>query len=75
MSEPTSFSFELPESARLLLELESRQDEVLRELDELNSQIERAIVSGQMSVCSADPPKHAPLAITFHHAGLNAPTC
>jgi hypothetical protein len=75
MSEASPFSFKLPESAQLLIQLENRQDDVLRELDELNSQIERAIVSGQMHVCSASksPPLVLPSGVT--HAGLSVPTC
>lgn len=55
---PTLFA--PPDSARLLLELESRQDEVLRELDELNARIERAIAMGQLGVRpAADTPRPA----------------
>ena len=42
--------FSAPQSARLLLDLETQQDHLLRELDDLNQRIEQAIVSGQMSV-------------------------
>ena len=42
--------FRAPESARLLIDLETQQDQLLRELDELNQRIEQAIVAGQMSV-------------------------
>jgi hypothetical protein len=43
-----------PQSAQLLIDLESQQDEVLRELDELNRRIEHAITSGQISVRRAE---------------------
>ena len=42
--------FSAPQSARLLIDLETQQDHLLRELDDLNQRIEQAIVSGQMSV-------------------------
>ncbi|HTQ40191.1 MAG TPA: hypothetical protein VMJ32_14285 [Pirellulales bacterium] len=42
--------FSAPQSAQLLIELESQQDHLLRELDDLNLRIEQAIVVGQMSV-------------------------
>lgn len=42
-----------PESATLLIELDSRQDELLKALDDLNRRIEQAIVSGQLCVRSA----------------------
>ena len=35
---------------KLLMDLESRQDQVLRELDELNARIEQAITFGQLGV-------------------------
>jgi hypothetical protein len=74
MSETSSFSFTLPESAQLLIQLENRQDDVLRELDELNSRIERAIVSGQMNVCSADKPQPLVFSNAVTHAGPGVPT-
>jgi hypothetical protein len=46
--------FAPPESARFLIELEARQDEVLRQLDELNHRIEQAIVMGQVGIRRAD---------------------
>jgi hypothetical protein len=36
-----------PQTAQLLLEIERRQDEVLQTLDELDSQLERALREGQ----------------------------
>jgi hypothetical protein len=42
--------FSAPQSAQLLIDLEAQQDELLRELDELNRRIEQAIVAGQMGV-------------------------
>jgi hypothetical protein len=42
--------FSAPQSAQLLIELETQQDHLLRELDELNHRIEQAIVAGQMGV-------------------------
>jgi hypothetical protein len=75
MSELSSFSFELPESARLLIELEARQDDVLRELDELNTRIERAITSGAMSISPGSSPIPALPMPAVSHAGLSAPTC
>jgi hypothetical protein len=42
--------FSAPQSAQLLIELETQQDHLLRELDELNHRIEQAITAGQMSV-------------------------
>lgn len=42
--------FSAPQSAQLLIDLESQQDQLLRELDDLNHRIEQAIVSGQLSV-------------------------
>ncbi|MCC7086352.1 MAG: hypothetical protein IT427_15225 [Pirellulales bacterium] len=46
--------FAPPESARFLIELEARQDEVLRQLDDLNGRIEQAITLGQLGVRRAD---------------------
>ena len=56
------------------------KDDVLRELDELNSRIERAIISGQMNVCGekqSNRPPRQPLVISsaIIHAGLSVPTC
>lgn len=42
--------FSAPQSAQLLIDLESQQDQLLRELDDLNHRIEQAIVAGQLSV-------------------------
>ncbi|HZZ29822.1 MAG TPA: hypothetical protein VFE46_17635 [Pirellulales bacterium] len=39
-----------PQPVQLLVELEAQQDRLLRDLDDLNQQIEQAIVVGQMSV-------------------------
>jgi hypothetical protein len=46
----TSSTFNAPESAQLLIDLDCEQDDVLRQLDELNHRIEQAIVMGQMSI-------------------------
>jgi hypothetical protein len=46
----TPVSFAPPESASLLIELETRQDDLLRQLDELNSRVEQAIAAGQLHV-------------------------
>jgi hypothetical protein len=46
----TKSVFSAPESAQLLIDLESQQDQLLRELDDLNHRIEQAIVTGQLSV-------------------------
>jgi len=43
-----------PQSAQLLIDLEAQQDEVLRDLDELNLLIEQAITSSQISVRVAE---------------------
>ncbi len=51
-SAPTIFA--PPESARFLIELEARQDEVLRQLDDLNHRIEQAIVMGQIGIRRAE---------------------
>jgi hypothetical protein len=75
MSELSSFSFELPESARLLIELEARQDDVLRELDELNTRIERTITSGQMSISPGSATAPVPTLAAINHVGLSAPIC
>ena len=42
--------FAPPESASFLIELEARQDDVLRQLDDLNSRIEQAITMGQIGI-------------------------
>ena len=38
---------ELPPATHLLLEIEQRQDEVLRELEDLNTQLERTLAEYQ----------------------------
>ena len=38
----------------LLADLESRQEDVLRRLDELNRQIEQAVVQSRLQVASAE---------------------
>jgi hypothetical protein len=43
----------VPQSAELLIELEAQQDEVLRELDELNRRVEQVITSSQIRVAEA----------------------
>jgi len=43
-----------PHSAQLLIELEAQQDEVLRDLDELNRRIEQVITSSQIRVRGAE---------------------
>jgi hypothetical protein len=43
-----------PQSAQLLIELENQQDEILRDLDELNRRIEQAITSSQITVRMAE---------------------
>jgi len=43
-----------PQSAELLIELEAQQDEVLRDLDDLNRRIEQVITSSQISVRMAE---------------------
>lgn len=43
-------TFNAPQSAQLLINLDCEQDDVLRQLDELNHRIEQAIVTGQMSI-------------------------
>jgi hypothetical protein len=43
-----------PQSAQLLSQLEVQQDEVLRELDELNRRIEQVIASSQIRVRAAE---------------------
>jgi hypothetical protein len=60
-------TFSAPPSLALLDELESRQDDVLRALDDLNQRIERAIVTGQMGVVKPET--------AFTRAGLSVPTC
>jgi hypothetical protein len=52
--------FSAPQSAQLLIDLETQQDQLLRELDELNQRIEQAIVVGQISV------KHEPPAVMMN---------
>jgi hypothetical protein len=44
----------LPNSVSLLTELDSLQDDVLRQLEVLNQQIEKAIVSSQLHVRAPD---------------------
>ena len=39
-----------PQSASLLIDLEARQDDLLRQLDELNARVEQAIAAGQLHV-------------------------
>ncbi len=51
----TKLVFSAPQSAQLLIDLEVQQDQLLRELDELNQRIEQAIVVGQISV-KREPP-------------------
>jgi hypothetical protein len=51
-SPPTVFA--PPESALFLIELEARQDDVLRQLDELNHRIEQAITLGQIGIRRAE---------------------
>jgi hypothetical protein len=46
--------FPIPQSAQFLIDLETQQDDVLRELDELNHRIEQAIVAGQLGVRSPE---------------------
>ena len=48
MDAPVTFA--PPQSANLLIELEAQQDELLRQLDELNSRVEQAITAGQLHV-------------------------
>ena len=60
-------TFSAPLSLALLNELESRQDDVLRALDDLNQRIEQAIVTGQMGILKPE--------IAFTRAGLSVPTC
>jgi hypothetical protein len=48
MDSPVSFA--PPQSANLLIDLEARQDDLLRQLDELNSRVEQAIAAGQLHV-------------------------
>ena len=43
-----------PQSAQLLIELEAQQDEILRDLDELNRRIEHVITSSQIRVREAE---------------------
>jgi hypothetical protein len=50
---PPNSVLNAPETAQLLMDLESRQDQVLRELDELNARIEQAITFGQLGVRTA----------------------
>ena len=40
----------------LLVDLETRQDEVLRQLDDLNNRIEQALVQSRLQVHFPDPP-------------------
>lgn len=48
MDAPVTFA--PPQSANLLIELEARQDDLLRQLDDLNSRVEQAISAGQLHV-------------------------
>lgn len=48
MDAPVTFA--PPQSANLLIELEARQDDLLRQLDDLNSRVEQAIAAGQLHV-------------------------
>jgi hypothetical protein len=43
-----------PNPVGLLAELDSLQDDVLRQLEDLNQQIERAIVGSQLNVRAAE---------------------
>ncbi len=52
--------FSVPESVHLLIELETRQDDVMERLDELNRRIEQAIVFGQLGVRSSESASPAP---------------
>jgi hypothetical protein len=52
--EQTSEILAAPQSAQLMIDLEAQQDNLLRDLDELNHRIEQAIVAGQMGVRRAD---------------------
>jgi len=52
--EQTSEILAAPQSAQLMIDLEAQQDNLLRDLDELNHRIEQAIVTGQMGVRRAD---------------------
>ncbi len=47
---PMPASTAAPPSLQFLVELEARQDEVLRELDELNFRIEQAIAGSMLQV-------------------------
>jgi hypothetical protein len=46
-----------PQPATFLMELEARQDDLLRQLDALNHQIEQAIVAGQLYVRTEPSPE------------------
>jgi hypothetical protein len=52
MNEPAS-----PEPTNLLLEIESRQDEVLRLLDELEAQLQRTLREGQIHLAPQSLPE------------------
>jgi len=43
-----------PQSAQLLIDLEAQQDDVLRQLDELDVRIEQAISGSQLAICGAE---------------------
>ena len=62
---------------RKVADLEARQDDVIRRLDQLERQIKRAIAD--FSLEPVGQPGVAPLAATIDHglisAGPNAPTC
>jgi hypothetical protein len=52
MNEPA-----VPEPANLLQEIESRQDEVLRMLDELEAQLQRSLREGQIHLAPQQLPE------------------
>jgi len=52
MDQPTAVI--APQSAQLLIDLEAQQDDVLRQLDELNLRIEQAITGSQLAIRCAD---------------------
>ena len=43
-----------PQSAQLLMDLEAQQDDILRQLDELNLRVEQAITKSQLAVHRAE---------------------
>jgi hypothetical protein len=80
MNQPSA-TFYAPQSAELLIDLEARQDNLIRELDELNDRIEQAIVFGQigvrpapaaLSAIGAAPETSVPPADLEHTASLAA---